>query len=327
MDGGLIYISMCVMNRWSLIAGRIPGRTDNEVKNYWNTHLSKKLIRQGIDPRTHKPFSHRRHLIPQNPIQSNHYNTASNHDSIVLASDNANPNSANAATTTVLQSSSSNRIAHPPAVSHTHASSSSPTVQNNNNYEDDDKSKDLKRDDDGKVVEEQHEHDKHSKAINDATTSTTATATFLGATTIAATAIPVTETVGFYKDSTSNMINQVMMCPNESANPSTCSLQQLLNHHFNDDCDDNMFLHDNGEDDLFSYFLNSLINDDTIFPSSSIDDGNQPCQQLGVLPAAPPAQGGGGGEDSHEVKMNIISASSSLGCHMVGGQWDDTFQS
>ncbi|KAE8713337.1 Transcription repressor MYB5 [Hibiscus syriacus] len=44
-------------NRWSLIAGRIPGRTDNEIKNYWNTHLSKKLISQGIDPRTHKPLN------------------------------------------------------------------------------------------------------------------------------------------------------------------------------------------------------------------------------------------------------------------------------
>ncbi|THU45635.1 hypothetical protein C4D60_Mb02t20050 [Musa balbisiana] len=44
-------------NRWSLIAGRIPGRTDNEIKNYWNTHLSRKLIKQGIDPRTHKPFT------------------------------------------------------------------------------------------------------------------------------------------------------------------------------------------------------------------------------------------------------------------------------
>ncbi|CAN4113819.1 unnamed protein product [Withania somnifera] len=43
-------------NRWSLIAGRIPGRTDNEIKNYWNTHLTKKLMSQGIDPRTHKPL-------------------------------------------------------------------------------------------------------------------------------------------------------------------------------------------------------------------------------------------------------------------------------
>lgn len=33
--------------RWSLIAGRLPGRTDNEIKNYWNTHLSKTLIKHG----------------------------------------------------------------------------------------------------------------------------------------------------------------------------------------------------------------------------------------------------------------------------------------
>lgn len=43
--------------RWSLIAGRIPGRTDNDIKNYWNIHLSKKLISQGIDPRTHRPLA------------------------------------------------------------------------------------------------------------------------------------------------------------------------------------------------------------------------------------------------------------------------------
>ncbi|KEH16283.1 myb transcription factor, partial [Medicago truncatula] len=30
-------------NRWSLIAGRLPGRTANDVKNYWNTHLRKKV--------------------------------------------------------------------------------------------------------------------------------------------------------------------------------------------------------------------------------------------------------------------------------------------
>lgn len=29
--------------RWSLIAGRLPGRTDNEIKNYWNTKLGKEV--------------------------------------------------------------------------------------------------------------------------------------------------------------------------------------------------------------------------------------------------------------------------------------------
>ncbi|KAG0472596.1 hypothetical protein HPP92_014019 [Vanilla planifolia] len=45
-------------NRWSLIAGRLPGRTDNEIKNYWNSHLSKKLKKQGIPlrhPATPRP--------------------------------------------------------------------------------------------------------------------------------------------------------------------------------------------------------------------------------------------------------------------------------
>ncbi|XP_020580891.1 transcription factor MYB39-like [Phalaenopsis equestris] len=42
-------------NKWSAIATHLPGRTDNEIKNYWNTHLKKKLIQMGFDPMTHQP--------------------------------------------------------------------------------------------------------------------------------------------------------------------------------------------------------------------------------------------------------------------------------
>ncbi|MCD7465707.1 hypothetical protein HAX54_001787 [Datura stramonium] len=31
-------------NRWSKIASHLPGRTDNEIKNVWNTHLNKRLL-------------------------------------------------------------------------------------------------------------------------------------------------------------------------------------------------------------------------------------------------------------------------------------------
>ncbi|KAI3800337.1 hypothetical protein L1987_28427 [Smallanthus sonchifolius] len=51
----IIQLHSVLGNKWCAIAARLPGRTDNEIKNYWNTHIRKKLLRMGIDPVTHTP--------------------------------------------------------------------------------------------------------------------------------------------------------------------------------------------------------------------------------------------------------------------------------
>ncbi|CAN6880073.1 unnamed protein product [Brassica oleracea] len=51
----IIQLHSVMGNKWSAIAARLPGRTDNEIKNHWNTHIRKRLVRSGIDPVTHSP--------------------------------------------------------------------------------------------------------------------------------------------------------------------------------------------------------------------------------------------------------------------------------
>ncbi|KAF3500262.1 hypothetical protein F2Q69_00044875 [Brassica cretica] len=44
-------------NRWSKIASHFPGRTDNEIKNHWNTKIKKKMIHLGLNQAAHEPIN------------------------------------------------------------------------------------------------------------------------------------------------------------------------------------------------------------------------------------------------------------------------------
>ncbi|XP_031491286.1 transcription factor MYB1-like [Nymphaea colorata] len=64
----IIRLHRLLGNRWSLIAGRLPGRTDNEIKNYWNTKLSKKLQQVPNTPSIQR--NDRNPIKPQNPSEN-----------------------------------------------------------------------------------------------------------------------------------------------------------------------------------------------------------------------------------------------------------------
>ncbi|PUZ51969.1 hypothetical protein GQ55_6G232800 [Panicum hallii var. hallii] len=61
----ILHLHSILGNKWSAIATHLPGRTDNEIKNFWNTHLKKRLIQMGFDPMTHRPRTDFFAALPQ----------------------------------------------------------------------------------------------------------------------------------------------------------------------------------------------------------------------------------------------------------------------
>ncbi|KAL0911597.1 hypothetical protein M5K25_019752 [Dendrobium thyrsiflorum] len=56
-EGIIIHLQALLGNKWAAIASYLPQRTDNDIKNYWNTHLKKKLIKLQETIGSHDPFA------------------------------------------------------------------------------------------------------------------------------------------------------------------------------------------------------------------------------------------------------------------------------
>ncbi|MED6130727.1 hypothetical protein PIB30_003303 [Stylosanthes scabra] len=77
-DNIICSLYVTIGSRWSVIAAQLPGRTDNDIKNYWNTKLKKKLLGKH---RTNKDHHHHQARSRKQAITSNNGNGSRDYSS------------------------------------------------------------------------------------------------------------------------------------------------------------------------------------------------------------------------------------------------------
>nr|XP_043621724.1 transcription factor MYB14-like [Erigeron canadensis] len=81
----IIQLHAALGNRWSAIAARLPGRTDNEIKNVWHTYLKKRAVNE------HENFEQQRDTLKEEDdvvVESSPSSSSSNKPSSEIINNN-----------------------------------------------------------------------------------------------------------------------------------------------------------------------------------------------------------------------------------------------